>query len=49
MFDDVVRYDLDGHAHIFVAVHWGSEVKQLDIGSDIPGIQSADDTVPHDF
>ena len=35
--------------HVLVPVHWCSKIKEFQVGSNVPGIFSADDTIPHYF
>ena len=41
--------NLQWHMHVFIPVHWCSKIKEFQVGSNVPGIFSADDTIPHYF
>ena len=45
LFDDCVGEEPDGNAHVFVAFHWCTEVKILEIGGHEHGIGRGEDAV----
>ena len=49
MFNDLLRDDGNGESHVFIASHWSSEVKILNIPHQILGFRCGYGTVDDDL